>query len=597
MTVLLTGARRGEGFLASPRAAIVPPMTINVIGRFEITVDHEPRKVVGNLQRLLLALLTLRAPQWTSPDTLTEALWPDDPSSSAESRLHLHIHRLRSRLGPGAIESGPDGYRLDVPAETVDVWRFEHAVGAVLADHFRGRADTELLHRLEHVVGMWVGAPFPEVEHPDVVAERYRLEDMYLLAQETRFAHLLDRGEHEAALDVLAPVAGEHRTRESLQVLWMTALNRVGRRSEAIGVFEAARETLAALDLGPGRELLAARAMVLEQPAARQESDLAGTVAPCDMDEGALRRELASSSTPEESLRGRRRLARSLAMKGKIDEALELLGQIEAVHRSRSREDEVALALGDLAAVIGITGDLSRAEHYLDEALELEERTTGTEQKLRLVRALLLTHSGRVEQAAAILREVPCPPDSSTSIPAMETAAMWWRVRSQVDRRRGDPDAAVAAARRSVRLGSRPGMRADGGPILVELASSLRDGGHDECFEWFHRAIDAAHEDGRLPMAAFAHAAMAKAQLMWGEPEAARLHAREALSIARRCGCWGFAARAAKRVADAAVALSEPMRAAWYYSEALSFYRRVGYPLLPEVRSELVGLVGSGAWS
>ena len=109
------------------------------------------------------------------------------------------------------------------------------------------------------------------------------------------------------------------------------------------------------------------------------------------------------------------------------------------------------------------------------------------------------------------------------------------------------------------------------------------------------RAINAAHEDGRLPMAAFAHAAMAKAQLMWGGPEAARLHAREALSIARRCGCWGFAARAATRAGDAAMALSEPIRAAWYYSEALSFYRRVGYPLLPQVRAELVQKVGRGA--
>lgn len=595
MTVPLTHARRDEAFLAPTGVDIVPPMTINVIGRFEIADDHGARQVVGTLQRLLLALLTLRAPQWTSPDTLTEALWPDEPSSAADSRLHLHIHRLRGRLATGAIESGPDGYRLDVPPEAVDVWRFESAVSGVLADHVRGRAEPELLERLEHVAELWAGAPFPDVEHPDVVAERYRLEDMYLLAQETRFAHLLDRGEHDAALDVLAPVAAEHRSRESLQVLWMTALNRVGRRSEAIAVFEATREALEVLALAPGRELLAARAMVLEQPADRDARDRAGTVASDDMDEGVLRRELARTSTREQALRARRRLARSLAMKGKLDEALELLGQIEAVHRAAAREDEVATTLGDLAAVIGITGDLSRAEHYLDEALELEERTTGTDLRLRLVRALLLAHSGRVEQAARILREVPCPPDSTTSIPALGAAAMWWRVRSQVDRRRGAPEAAAAAARRSLHLASRPGVRADRGPILVELASSLRDGGHDECFEWFHRAINAAHEDGRLPMAAFAHAAMAKAQLMWGGPEAARLHAREALSIARRCGCWGFAARAATRAGDAAMALSEPIRAAWYYSEALSFYRRVGYPLLPQVRAELVQKVGRGA--
>src|SRR5699024_9719775 len=98
--------------------------------------------------------------------------------------------------------------------------------------------------------------------------------------------------------------------------------------------------------LAPGRELLAARALVLERPTARQDSGLGGTVAAHDIDEGELRRELAGSRTPQEALQGRRRLARSLAKKGELDEALALLGQIEAVHRARSREDEVAGTLG-----------------------------------------------------------------------------------------------------------------------------------------------------------------------------------------------------------------------------------------------------------
>ena len=595
MSDTITRTRRDGGFPATTATAIVPSMAINVIGRFEVTVDQEPQKVVGNLQRLLLALLILRAPQWTSPDVLSEALWPDS-SAGAESRLHLHIHRLRARLGTGTIESGPDGYRLDAPHDTVDVWRFERAVGDVLADHFRGRADTELLRRLEDAVQLWVGAPFPGVEHPDVTAERYRLEEMYLLAQETRFAHLLDRGEHEAVLEVLAPVASEHRTRESLQTLWMTALHRAGRRSEAIEVFDAAREALAVLDLEPDRELLAARAMVLEQPAAQRGGTARDAAPSVELDEGEIRRDLAQPGAPELTLRARRRLARVLAMKGRFDEALELFGQIEAQYRARSQEDDEATALGDLAAVVSVTGDLSRALRYLDEAEQLEERTTSTDAFLRLLRALLLTHSGRIEQAAEILREVPRPPDEpvpSSSEPAAQLAAMWWRVRSQVDRRRGATGPAVAAARRAFHLAARWEPQLDPGPMLVELASSLRDAGDEECFEWFHRAIQDAHHAGRLPMAACAHAALAKAQLLWGEPENALLHGREALSIARRTGCWGYAGRAAKRIADAAVALSDPMRAAWYYCEALSFYRRVEYPLLPQVRVELEQLVAS----
>src|SRR5690625_1697317 len=79
---------------------------------------------------------------------------------------------------------------------------------------------------------------------------------------------------------------------------------------------------------------------------------------------------------------------------------------------------------------------------------------------------------------------------------------MWWRVRSQVDRRRGATGPAVAAARRAFHLAARREPQLDPGPMLVELASSLRDAGDEECFEWFHRAIQDAHHAGRLPMAA-----------------------------------------------------------------------------------------------
>src|SRR5690625_2699647 len=264
--------------------------------------------------------------------------------------------------------------------------------------------------------------------------------------------------------------------------------------------------------------------------------------------------------------------------------------------RSHCQEDDEATVLGDLATVVSITGDLSRALRYLDEAERLEERTTSTDTSLRLLRGLLLTHAGRIEQASGILNEVPRPPEDlgpSSSESAVQHAAIWWRVRSQVDRRRGEVDSAVTAARRAVRLAAPREPQLDSGPMLVELASSLRDAGDEECFEWFRRAIRDAHGAGRLPLASCAHAALAKARLLWGEPESALLHGREALGIARRCGSWGYAARAAKRVADAAVALSDPMRAAWYYCEALSFYRRVEYPLLPQVRVELEQLVAS----
>src|SRR5699024_4778046 len=289
------------------------------------------------------------------------------------------------------------------------------------------------------------------------------------------------------------------------QTLWMTALHRAGRRSEAIEVFDAAREALAVLDLEPDRELLAARAMVLEQPAAQRGGTARDAAPSVELDEGEIRRDLAQPGAPELTLRARRRLARVLAMKGRFDEALELFGQIEAQYRARSQEDDEATALGDLAAVVSVTGDLSRALRYLDEAEQLEERTASTDAFLRLQRALLLTHAGRIEQGAESVREVPRRPEEPVppgSEPAVQLAAMWWRVLSQVDRRRGATGPAVAAARRAFHLAARGEPQLDPGPVLGELASSLSDAGGGACFEWFQRAIHARHAHGRMPRAA-----------------------------------------------------------------------------------------------
>src|SRR5690625_3024665 len=52
MSDTITRTRRDGGFPATTATAIVPSMAINVIGRVEVTVDQEPQKVVGNLQRL-----------------------------------------------------------------------------------------------------------------------------------------------------------------------------------------------------------------------------------------------------------------------------------------------------------------------------------------------------------------------------------------------------------------------------------------------------------------------------------------------------------------------------------------------------------------
>src|SRR5690625_8004697 len=98
----------------------------------------------------------------------------------------------------------------------------------------------------------------------------------------------------------------------------MPAPHRAGRRSEASEVCDAARETLAVLDLEPDRELLAARAMVLEQPAAQRGGTARDAAPSVELDEGEIRGDLAQPEAPELTLRARRSLARVLSVQGRI---------------------------------------------------------------------------------------------------------------------------------------------------------------------------------------------------------------------------------------------------------------------------------------
>jgi DNA-binding SARP family transcriptional activator len=74
-------------------------------------------------QRLLVcALAKCRHP--VDREQLEEMLWPDDEPARARNLLNIAIHRLRKRLGEGAIVQSSDGYRLG-DAVAVDLWEIE----------------------------------------------------------------------------------------------------------------------------------------------------------------------------------------------------------------------------------------------------------------------------------------------------------------------------------------------------------------------------------------------------------------------------------------------------------------------------------------
>jgi DNA-binding SARP family transcriptional activator len=542
-------------------------MDLRVMGRVEILHDGVAQAVQGRTQRALLSLLVLRLRVWTPASLMAASLWPDEWSERVTTRLHVQIHRLRRQLGDGVLRSSANGYRLDISQDSIDAWCFERSARSALAEAAPAH-DLASLDRLEAAASQWDGEPFPGLDLPDIAVWQTELKDLYTRIQEKRAEFHMELGNGRTALDVLTHLSQEQPENEHAQVLRISALHQTGQEPALPKTFDEVHRTLADLELEPSPDILTAQRDLARSREEEIRSELAvvdpaGDLIPCSEDE-------ADPTTRGSMLR--RELAYILMAKGRHGEALSLLERLEALHSGLGHENMCAVLLRDMVAVMALTGDLRRALRLLGEASRLDERTTGTDAMLRIVKALILTHMRRLRRAEESLSSSGEP----TGPPYRQV--LWWRTRSQIDRRSGRTRDAVSTALRAWEIARAAGAGADPGPIMVDVASSMRDDGDPGCFDWYRSALKFAHDAVRVPLAASAHSSMAKAHLLWGNPNTAAVHSRAGLELAQSSGCWLFAGRSAARLAEAEEQLGDSSSALRHRFEAQSFYRRIDFP-------------------
>jgi predicted ATPase/DNA-binding SARP family transcriptional activator len=192
----------------------------------------------GVLQRRLLALLVLRRDRIVHADEAIDALWPEQSPRDPAAALQNQVFRLRRRLPDGVIESTGDGYRLVSVHVGVDVDAVADAVSA--AD--RGPAT---LTALDSLLDRWNGPAYPElVDVDDGRAEAVRLEELRVRALEVRAECRLAAGDVDGVVPELARLVAEHPLRERPRSMLMTALERAGRRVEALRAYDDFRRLL-----------------------------------------------------------------------------------------------------------------------------------------------------------------------------------------------------------------------------------------------------------------------------------------------------------------------------------------------------------------
>ncbi|WP_308042403.1 AfsR/SARP family transcriptional regulator [Micromonospora sp. PLK6-60] len=235
----------------------------------------------GRQQRLVLALLLARHGSVVSLAELVDAIWNQDPPTSAANVVHRHIGLLRRIIEPdlpvravGAyLVRQAAGYQLRVDEDGVDLLRFRR----LTAEARRADEPGPAVALYARALALWRGSCAAGLE-PDlrrqpafaaIDAERAEAVrdavDVALLTDDVRWV-----------IPALRQAIERDPLDEALRARLVLALAADGRQAEALASFQEIRRRLSAeLGMDPSRELLGAYQRVLHQrfgPAAGDRS-------------------------------------------------------------------------------------------------------------------------------------------------------------------------------------------------------------------------------------------------------------------------------------------------------------------------------------
>ncbi|MFF2132990.1 BTAD domain-containing putative transcriptional regulator [Streptomyces olivochromogenes] len=228
-------------------------MRYRILGVAQAEDDQgAPVALGGPRVRALLTALARRTDRTTTPQTLIDEVWADDPPLDAPAALQALVGRLRRAIGKDAVASEAGGYRLRATKDDVDLFVFERQVRDGKAALDRGDAPTAA-HTLRDALALWHGQALADLPDRDAAT---RLDALRLEATRTRIGADLRLGRAPDVVPELKELTTAHPYDEALHALLIRALRDAGRGADALAAYEGVRRALQeGLGADPGREL------------------------------------------------------------------------------------------------------------------------------------------------------------------------------------------------------------------------------------------------------------------------------------------------------------------------------------------------------
>ncbi|MDH2426303.1 BTAD domain-containing putative transcriptional regulator [Sphaerisporangium sp. TRM90804] len=222
-------------------------MKFGILGPLDVSAGSHRLDLGGIRQQIVLAVLLLDANRVVTIGRLMEALYGDDPPTTARAQVQICISSLRRLFAtagsPNVIVTQSLGYTLQVPADDIDVQRFQNLVQRARRAREARNANEAIMHYREALL-LWRGPALDGIESRLVQSAANRLTENRIAAHEDCVQLELDIGRHHELVGELTELVEQHPLRERLRGQLMTALYRSGRQAEALQVYRSARRAM-----------------------------------------------------------------------------------------------------------------------------------------------------------------------------------------------------------------------------------------------------------------------------------------------------------------------------------------------------------------
>lgn len=236
-------------------------MQFRLLGPVELWVHGRQIDLGPTKNKLMLAVLLMEAGNTISVEALIRRVWGDNPPPKVAGSVQAGVSRLRRRLemtgdaGVRLDHASPVGYRLTVPANSVDVIEFTRAV--IRGQAAASNGDPEhAIAALQAAHDMMSGEPLAGLPGEWAQAARASLVERRHAAALTRIRLQLDRDDPRSLIPELTELAARCPLDESVAALLMRALHAAGRTGDALAVYTQIRQQLQdQLGIDPHRPL------------------------------------------------------------------------------------------------------------------------------------------------------------------------------------------------------------------------------------------------------------------------------------------------------------------------------------------------------